>query len=194
MKLKERFLKMMTAFENMLFANHSCISCGREIVDGTAFQMCEDCKGEVDRLDEFVCAKCGDKLQEGVLTCDHCKNFDYEFKENRSYAYYEDAVANIVKGLKFGHKKYFAKHIADMMLEMKGYFDDVDVIVFVPIKKERKRERGFNQAEEIAKELGVLLDKEVVDALEKVSGGKHQAELTQAERMKNLIGSFSVKR
>lgn len=193
MKLKERFLKFITSFENALFANHSCNSCGREIVDGTEFQMCELCRNKVERLDGDVCAKCGDKLAVGMMICDHCKDFDYVFKENRSFAYYENSIANIVKGLKFGHKKYLAKDIAEMMLTLGSYFDDVDVIAFVPISKERERERGFNQAEAIAEELGKLLEIEVVDALEKVSNGKHQAELSQQERMKNLIGSFAEK-
>lgn len=193
MKLKERFVNFMKSFENMLFSNHSCISCGREIVDGTKFQMCNECKDKVERIDGNLCAKCGDKLHFGMMMCEHCKDFDYSFNENRSFAYYENSIANIVKGFKFGHKKYYSKFIAEMMFEFKTYFDDVDVITFVPISKERKRERGFNQAETIADELGKLLGKEVVDLLVKHSNGKHQAELSRQERMQNLVGSFGVK-
>ena len=186
-------MKFMKSFERMLFTNHSCNSCGREIADGSAFQMCESCRSKVERLDEYLCAKCGDKLHFGMMMCEHCKDFDYAFQENRSFAYYENSIANVAKGLKFGHKKYMAKDIAEMMLTLGGYFDDVDVIAFVPISAERKRERGFNQAEAIAEELGKLLQKEVVDVLEKISNGKHQAELSRQERMENLIGSFAVK-
>ena len=88
MKVKEKLIKMIGLFEKMLFSNHSCISCGREILDGTKFQMCDACKEKMDLLDGFLCGKCGDGLQDGVLICENCKNFDYAFKENRSYAYY----------------------------------------------------------------------------------------------------------
>ena len=86
MKLKERFINFMKAFEKMLFTNHSCISCGREIADGSKFQMCEKCMAEMERLDGNLCATCGDKLHLGMMICDHCKEFDYSFKENRSFA------------------------------------------------------------------------------------------------------------
>ena len=193
MDIKDKFLKMANFFESMFMTNHSCICCDREIADGTEFQLCTKCRKSIVAIEGNVCAKCGESLPDGVEICDRCKVSDREFDVNRSYTHYEDASSNIVKGLKFGHRKYFAENIADMICSMKEHFEGVDVLTYVPISKDRLKQRGFNQAEEIAKGISKKLNIPVVEMLSKVSGRKHQAELSQAERYKNLIGSFLAK-
>ena len=192
MNVKDKVLKALNFVEDLFMTNHSCVCCGREIVDGTKFQVCENCKNKFDLLNDSLCEKCGDRVAETVAVCDNCKKLEYHFDQNRSYAYYNEVTASVVKGLKYNKKKYFARHIAEMMCEIKDFFDDVDMISYVPISNKRRKERGFNQAEEIAKELGKLLKLPVENLLVKVENKKHQAELSQQERLKNLIGSFVV--
>ena len=192
MEIKGKILKVASFFEDMLMTNHACICCGREIVDGTEFQLCDACRKLVAVIDGNVCKTCGESLPNGVEICDKCKVSSFAFDSNRSYAHYEEAPANIVKGLKFGHRKYFAENIADMICSMKEHFEGVDVLTYVPISKDRLKQRGFNQAEEIAKGIGKKLDIPVIETLSKIAGGKHQVELSQTERYKNLIGSFVV--
>ena len=172
--------------------NHSCIACGREIVDGTKFQICKDCFCNLHKLEGNLCDKCGDEVLKDNQLCDHCKTFDYSFQQNKSFCYYEKVSAKIVKGLKYGHRKFYAKHVAEMMTENKDYFEDVDIITFVPINKRRMKERGFNQAEEIAREISLILNKPVDCLILKSDSAKHQAGLSQKERLENLKGTFSV--
>ena len=190
MTMKETFTKLVNWFENLFMTNHSCVSCGKEIVDGTKFQICDDCLKNIEIIDGSVCEKCGDKVVAGNKLCNHCKTTDYAFDCNMSFCYYSDVSSRIVKGLKYGKKKYFAKHIAEMMTELGDVFEDVDVITFVPVDAKRRRERGFNQAEEIAKELSRLKNICVKNTLIKLASSKHQAGLTQKERLENLKGSF----
>jgi hypothetical protein len=68
----------------------------------------------------------------------------------------------------------------------------VDYLTFVPIGVKRRKERGFNQAEEIALHLGRIFNKPVKEFLIKKETGVHQAGLTQKDRLKNLIGSFEL--
>lgn len=192
MNVKDKVLKALNFVEDLFMTNHSCVCCGREIVDGTKFQVCENCKKNFDLLNAALCEKCGDLVAEDVKLCDHCKNFEYNFDQNRSYAYYNEVTASVVKGLKYNKKKYFAKYMAEMMCEIKDYFEGVDIISYVPISNKRRKERGFNQAEEIAKEMGAILNLPVEKLLSKIENKKHQAELSQQERLKNLIGSFVV--
>ncbi len=192
MSVKDKVLKALNFVEDLFMTNHSCVCCGREIVDGTKFQVCEKCKEKFDLLTGVLCQKCGELVAKDVKICNHCKNCEYNFDQNRSYAYYNEVTASVVKGLKYNKKKYFARHIAEMMCEIKGYFDDVDIISYVPISNNRRKERGFNQAEEITREMGDILNLPVEKLLSKVENKKHQAELSQQERLKNLIGSFVV--
>ena len=192
MEIKDKILKMASFFEDMLMTNHSCICCGREIVDGTEFQLCKKCKVEIEPLKGNLCKTCGEVLPRGDEICDRCKVSNYAFDVNRSFTHYEEASSNIVKGLKFGHRKYFAENVAEMICSMKEHFEGVDVLTYVPISKDRLKQRGFNQAEEIAKGIGKRLNISVICTLSKIAGRKHQAELSQAERYKNLIGSFAI--
>lgn len=72
------------------------------------------------------------------------------------------------------------------------------ILIPIPLSKKRYRERGYNQAELITKEL-VKLDKNINFSLEntvliKIKDTEHQAHIkNRAERLKNIVGSFTVK-
>lgn len=137
--------------------------------------------------------KCGDIVpNENVKVCDHCKEKEYVFDNNFSCFYYSDVSATIIKNFKYNSKKYYAKYIAELMLDSGYNFSNFDIITFVPMSNKRKKERGFNQSEELAKEISKMVKIKVVPLLVKVKEGEHQAKLNQSSRMKNLIDSFSV--
>lgn len=159
-------------------------------MDGTKFSLCEKCLKAMSVIKGKTCCKCGDELFADVMICDRCKDFNFCFDKNVSFSKYDDISANIVKRFKYSSKKYYAKYIAELMAQNTKIFEEVDCLTFVPIGAKRRRERGFNQAEEIAKELSKIVDKEVVEFLGKVGSEKHQAGLSQKERMENLKGSI----
>lgn len=192
MSLLKKIKNLFISFEDMVSKEHSCIVCAKEIPDGTNFQMCENCCLNIEKIEGKICSKCGDKLDDGKLRCDKCNDFDYNFKSNRSYCYYDEASAKIIKSLKYGGRKYYAKHIAKMMTQDLSVFKDVDLITFVPISVKRKRIRGFNQAEEIAKEISKIVNIPVKKILLKTKENKNQARLNQKERLENLKGTFEI--
>lgn len=188
-KIKNLFLMI----ENSLSKEHSCICCGNEMLDGSEFQICEKCLNNMQKIKEPVCSKCGETLEDGNLNCSFCKSFNYAFKSNRSIFYYDENSSRIIKGLKYNQRKYYAKFIAKLMTEDKSIFEKIDLITFVPISRKRKRARGFNQAEEIAKEISKIVGVETIELLEKVKDNKTQAGLSQKERLENLKGTFEIK-
>ena len=192
MKLFDKLKKIFVSVEDMLSKEHSCISCGLEILDGTDFQICDKCKDMIDVIGGDVCSKCGEMLVDGKMLCDYCKDFDYNFDSSRSICYYGEVSSNIVKGLKYGGRKYYSKHIAKMMTEDKTLFENIDVITFVPMGKKGLRERGFNQAEEIACEISKIVNIPVLGLLNKTREHKHQAGLNQKDRLENLKGTFEI--
>lgn len=192
MKIIEKLKKMFVSFEDMISAEHACLSCDKEILDGTKYQLCDKCRNELEKIDGRYCAKCGEILSDGKMLCELCKGFEYEFDSNRSIFYYNDTSSNIIKKFKYGGRKYYAKHIAKMMTEDKLIFENIDAIAYVPISKKRRKIRGFNQAEEIAKEISILTNIPVVDLLDKVIDKKNQAKLSQKDRLENLKGTFAL--
>ncbi len=71
------------------------------------------------------------------------------------------------------------------------------ILIPIPLSKKRYRERGYNQAELFCKEL-IKLDNNTnfkleTNILKKPRETEHQARIkNRSERMKNIIGSFSV--
>lgn len=193
MSFKSSFVKFWKGLENLFLSNHACLSCRREIPDGTEFSLCEKCASSIEKINGKLCKVCGEMIIEDNEICDRCKLVKYNFDKSHSFAVYDDVIAKIVKRFKYNGKKYYAKYIAELMFQNAKYFDDVDLIIFVPIGKKRKFERGFNQAEEMAIELGKLTGIEVIGALEKIGRERHQAGLSQKDRRKNLAGTFIFK-
>ena len=65
---------------------------------------------------------------------------------------------------------------------------DADVAVPVPLHPSRRRERGFNQAEDLARHVGLP----VVVALRRVRRTVSQADLPAARRHGNVKGAFAL--
>ena len=195
MKIIDNLKKILNNFEDLFLSSHTCISCDIEIPDGSSYQLCDKCYNQLNKISSHVCEICGDKLDDGNLNikiCDSCKDKNYEFNSNHSFCYYDDISSNLIKKFKYSGKRYYARYLAKLMSKNKEIFDDVDIITFVPISKKGRAERGFNQAEELAKEISNLTKIPVENLLTKSKTSKHQARLTQSARLQNLIDSFSV--
>ncbi len=192
MSAKHKIKALLKKIINIFAPEYECISCGREIIEGTSFMLCENCKNSIEWLNGTVCKKCGDKILKGNEICDFCKEKEFAFNSNLSYCYYCDASASIIKGLKYSSRKYYAKYIAQIMALANNAFKDVDIITFVPITDKRRRGRGYNQSEEIANNLAKLVNIKAINLLVKTFDKKNQAKLSQDQRMKNLIGSFEL--
>lgn len=192
MNFKERIIKIWNNIENLVLVNHSCLSCRREIADGSEFSLCGNCMKNLQVINGTICEICGEEILENNKLCDTCKNTEYDFDLSRSYVKYLDVATNIVKRLKYSSKKYYAEYIAKLMSTNKTYFESVDYLTFVPIGTKRRKERGFNQAEEIAREIGKIMNLPVVNLLVKSGNEKHQAGLNQRERRENLAGTIEI--
>jgi len=123
------------------------------------------------------------------------------------YDYRHPPVKKAIGLLKYKGKKGFAKIFAEIMygriieeLSDLMVFNNFQkpILVPIPLSKKRIHERGFNQATLICTEL-MKLDKNKNFILEKnvlikIKNGEHQARIeNRQKRLKNIIGSFSIK-
>lgn len=193
MSIKSKINDIVNFIEDLFLTSHKCISCGREVPDYVKTKLCETCSKNLSKISGEICVRCGESVVAGNKYCDGCKNMDYKFDENHSYAVYDDISGRVVKSLKYSGNKYIAKNIAEMLFEDKKYFEGVDYITFVPIGRERLKERGFNQAEEIAMHVSKLAGVPIIGTLEKIKENTHQAGLTRKERVKNIVNTIAVR-
>ena len=143
-----------------------------------------------------VCEKCIKRIRQyeniNIITFKN-KNLDsliYFFK-------YEDCVRKLILEFKFFNKFYLGKVFSKIILKNEkicGKLKFYDIIIPVPMHKIKKLERGYNQteilAEDLAKNLGILYDKNIL--LKAVNNVK-QSSLSEQERYKNVKNVFKVK-
>lgn len=108
---------------------------------------------------------------------------------------YEGKVKEAICDFKFKNKldyaKFFSKSIADS-LEKTGNVGNFEYICCVPMSKENKKERGYNQAEVLAKSIGKILKLPFKNVLFKAKMTKTQHTLARDERIINVKGAYSV--
>lgn len=125
-----------------------CACCSKVIYAGQA--LCPSCKEKVKELKEMRCNHCNAPLHlcncvEGkVTTVDTISAFPYT-------SIVQEGILTLKKGTTHSIA-YFAKEMAK---EIKAHFPSIlDGIVYVPVTKTKKRMRGYNQCELLAKALG----------------------------------------
>ena len=139
------------------------------------------------------CEKCGAHIVEDARLCIQCKDYDRIFDRSFSVYMYLESVALAVQRLKFNGEKFLAKNFASILAKkLEEISIDVDFITFVPSTAKRVKERGYNQAQEVAQELSKLVNIACLNVLTKTKETAHQTQLNRKERLQNLIGSISV--
>lgn len=74
-----------------------------------------------------------------------------------------------------------------------GFFNDIDAIVPIPLSKKRRRQRGYNQSEEIAQGLNEITGIPLVTkAVERTKFNTSQTHLFRWERQENVAGMFRL--
>ena len=92
--------------------------------------------------------------------------------------------------LKYDRRPSIARHLARRMRAAgTEVLAGADILVPVPLHRSRQRERGFNQARQLAKHLGLP----VVNALRRIRSTPSQADLPASKRLANVRGAFATR-
>ena len=112
-----------------------------------------------------------------------------------AYGYhYGGPVSGLVRHLKYQGVTRLSPLMARAMAKAYGFIEPTgaDCLVPVPMHKKRQRQRGFNHAERLARDVGALLDLPVLCAVVRVRNTRQQARLSASERRHNLDGAFAL--
>ena len=109
--------------------------------------------------------------------------------------YYKGNVRNSLLRYKFyGHRSYAAAYgrFLAMKLHVLGW-DDFDILTWVPISAKRRRKRGFDQSELLAKAVAAELGVSAVSTLKKIRHTSPQStKKDAAQRRANILGAYQV--
>jgi len=173
-----------------------CLLCGG--ASGGLSPLCPDCAAALPGVDGPRCVVCQEELTDPeVDLCPACGTRNRGFARARSLGTYDSGWGVLVRALKFererGIARFLAGRLADYIL---GHdpFGKIDIITYVPMTRSDRRQRGFNQAQLLARGLGRRLGITVERLLVKVRQTPAQAGLSARKRRENLRGAFKAVR
>jgi ComF family protein len=113
------------------------------------------------------------------------------FQVARSAGVYEGSLREIIHAFKYENRRVLAKALGALMRDAgRDVLDDADAVVPVPLHPWRRMRRGFNQADDLARQLG----RPVRHLLRRRRYGRPQAELKAAGRRGNASGAYALRR
>lgn len=139
-----------------------CRVCGEALTEASAIPICSKCLSSFQRITEPMCQVCGHPfvspaaMQTPRPMCRLCRKSLYAFDRARSFAVYSDALFEAIILMKYEEVTRLGQWFADRLTELDDFGSEAwrpDVIVPVPLHPERRRERGYNQAELVASPL-----------------------------------------
>jgi len=201
--LRSHFRGMCEALASLVLPAPCRIS-ARILDTGSAIPFCHSClEALTQTLAEPLCAQCGrpivsSAVAEGISQplCHICRSGVYAFDFARSFGAYSPQMSRAILLLKYGNVaplgKWFARRLAGLVALQPHVFS-ADAVVPVPLDRGRLRERGYNQAELIAKPLAGLLGIPFRSyLLVRTRPRPNQLRLTRRERWETVRGAYAT--
>ncbi len=177
-----------TAYRWLLdvFMPPQCVMCGR-----VETWLCDGCVQKLPLFTGPFCSRCG-RPWEGSPTCRVCQTKPLSVSPIRSAYLFQGNVRDLLHAFKYRGGKSMVRQLARPMaqawreLGMHG-----NALVPVPLHPRRLDQRGYNQAEILARGLAHELGIPMLRALERVRDTPSQTRLNAQERRKNVAAAFT---
>jgi ComF family protein len=171
-----------------------CPICG-DIVTPRGELSCPACRKNLVWIEEPRCKKCSKPIDSHeVEYCYDCERKHHHYQKGFALWVYDKQMQKSIADFKFkGRREYSDFYIAELV---RGFGDAIrqlkpDVLIPVPIHKHKKLQRGYNQAEIVAKGIGKELNIPVLtELLQRDKNTLPQKQLNDKERLKNLEKAF----
>ncbi len=182
-KLKDKWMKR----------GYTCDFCAKEAFRYPFPRLCDDCDKAFLRNDKFSCAKCGRAtVTEGV--CLLCKTTFPLFDLALSPYVYHSEVAGAINLFKRG-KSYlsylFGEQMTERIKQSEIHLTNA-VVTYVPLDVDKKRTRGYDQAELLARVIATQLNLPLIRTLYSKVKTEQQKELSVKERAKNAAALYRL--
>ena len=202
--LSVRLLEQAAASVFSVVFPAECRICGELLENISRLPVCEPCLDSAKIFDGPQCCVCGELLL-GQLTigeeplCGLCQRARPKYERAFAYGPYEGALRDLIHLLKYQRMAPAARPLGKRMAEgMRAAVREAAnaaVVVPIPLHRGKLSQRGFNQAEEIAraavKASGVKIEI-CPKLLTRVRATTSQTGLTRHQRRENVRGAFVV--
>jgi ComF family protein len=177
-----------------------CHVCHQPLTTASRIPVCAVCLSSLRRIDGAVCRLCGRPFPPAVAAapgnalCHACVRRTYRFDLARSYGRYDPAMERILILLKYQPIVPLGAWLADRIEQVvhgEPAIAKVDWLVPVPLDRSRRRSRGYNQVELIARPLARRLGLPLrLDLLQRLRPRPNKLKLSRRERWETVRGAF----
>lgn len=166
----------------------NCILCGSAC---DRQQLCTGCSGDLPFHRTPSCPICALPSPQAEV-CGECLKHPPHFDATFAIFSYDFPANALLRALKYQGRLEIAEFLATTLVHNLAGCKRPDLIIPMPLHTSRLKERGFNQAAEIARRVARLMNVPLaVDAALRVRATEPQAGLPLAKRKKNLRGAFA---
>jgi ComF family protein len=178
----------------------ACLGCDGTIAARTGERLvCSACRARLRPPPQPLCARCGAPLRKTGREappwgCPECAGWPEVLRLARSACLLQPPADRLVHQLKYRGWHCLAEPLARLMaaIPWPAEAHEPAIITAVPTTARRLRERGYNQAQRLADELGLNLARDVHPVLRRVAGTRTQTALQPAARAANVAGAFEA--
>lgn len=171
----------------------SCLNCGKKVGAKAGGWICDDCLSFVEFNPVFLCPACGKNSYLGRV-CKRCADKSFLDGVIAMEKYSNPLMKNLIKSLKFRYitdlEPVVNRLVRKFCLKYTEIFPKNAILVPVPLHPLRFRQRGFNQAEFIAKFVSGALGYGISKTLKRARYTYRQSELPKEMKEDNIKGAF----
>jgi len=140
------------------------------------------------------CAVCARPLEnEGPLICGRCQQAPPHYDRTIALLQYKEPVDHLIIGLKFSARLAHARLLSTLFMDTLDDETKPELLIPMPLHRQRLRERGFNQSMELArlisKQTGIPID---ANSCSRTRNTEPQSTLSAKGKEKNVKNAFAV--
>ena len=155
MRYKEKILRL--AGEVLFPENIYCVGCGKPVKKNESYSLCEGCREALIYSRPDNCVRCGRFVRKReTVICEHCGARPPRYDRAAAAVVYNDLSRKIIYDLKYGGKGYLAKNAAELMKSCVENLGEHDIMIPVPVHKNKRKTRGFCQTTLISENLSKI--------------------------------------
>jgi ComF family protein len=176
-----------------------CRICNRALTQWTRVPVCHDCLLSPAPLEsEYFCAACHTPFANGFPlddrgVCAACRSGLLAFDRAASFGFYEGSLRGLIHLFKYKGMKPLARRLAAFLESAIPANQPFDAVVAVPLHWRKRWQRGFNQAELLARHIAKHRRVPLLNALKRQRSTAVQATLAVAGRRRNVAGAFVIR-
>jgi len=180
----------MSILVDLVFPSR-CVSCGAPLARDN-YSVCGKCLSRIEPV-EKGCEVCSGMVFDGK--CEICEDRKYYPSANLVISEYSGVMKDMLHALKFERKRRLCVPMGMLAFrKISACGITADILTSVPMNRQKKRERGYNQSELVAKDIAARMKIPYRELLSEVRGAGTQRSMGYRDRFINVLGRYHSKK